>query len=694
MNSVLTSEGITDRVGFLSTLTDLPVIMDKKTKKKYYNCPCAFDTEVTSFYDNDEKRAVMYAWVLGVNGVVTVGRTWEEFEDLYSLMLDILDTENVMLIIYVHNLSYDFQFMRKHFEWDNVFSLEKRKPVYARTVDNVEFRCSYRLTNKSLAEAAKDLTTYKIGKKVGDLDYNVIRHTKTPLTEKEWGYIEYDARVVMCIIEEKIESDGGIHKIPLTQTGYVRNYCRQACFGKTKSQYYAYRRLMEYLTLDAEEYQQLKRAFMGGFTHANAYYVGKVLSNVKSYDFTSSYPYVMLAFQFPMSPAEKYQPTDKEDFENCIQNYCCLFDLELTNVVAEDMPDHPISSSRCTLIEGDKDYPLLVDNGRVAMAHKILITVTEQDFMVYRHFYEWENARVMNFRRYKKGYLPKAFIESIIKLYNDKTELKDVEGKEVLYAIAKAMLNSCYGMTVTDIVRAIINYEAEEFIETKPDIEEAIEKYNNSKRRFLFYPWGVWVTAYARYNLFTGIEAFGSDYVYSDTDSLKVLNYEKHQDYIDSYNESVVSRLTATAEFFGWSPDVFAPANKKGVKKQLGVWNDEGIYEKFKTLGAKRYLTYRNNKYELTVAGLGKTAGRDYICSQSTDPFDFFSEGMYVPPSGTGKQLLSYGDEEIVGNITDYVGQQTEYHELSWIHMEGAEYTLSISAEFENYLKGMFEHEF
>ena len=100
------------------------------------------------------------------------------------------------------------------------------------------------------------------------------------------------------------------------------------------------------------------------------------------------------------------------------------------------------------------------------------------------------------------------------------------------------MLNSCYGMAVTDIVRPEIIYTDDWQDPLLPNLEKSIEDYNKSRSRFLFYPWGVWVTAYARRNLFTGICEFGSDYIYSDTDSIKVINISAHMDYINSYNKS------------------------------------------------------------------------------------------------------------------------------------------------------------
>ena len=83
------------------------------------------------------------------------------------------------------------------------------------------------LSGFSLAKIGENLQRYKVNKMVGDLDYNLKRHHKTPLTDKEWKYLINDVQVVVAYIQETSENDGGYHKIPLTKTGYVRNYCRE-----------------------------------------------------------------------------------------------------------------------------------------------------------------------------------------------------------------------------------------------------------------------------------------------------------------------------------------------------------------------------------------------------------------------------------------------------------------------------------
>ena len=660
-----------------------------RSKKKvlYFDTPCAFDIETTSFISyNGDKTAIMYEWTLGVNGFVIIGRTWDEFLKCIEKLIECLDISlNKRLVIYVHNLSYEFQFICKRFEWEKVFAIDNRKPVYATTIDGIEFRCSYLLSGYALAKLAQNLTTVKIEKLVGDLDYSLLRHSETPLTDKEKGYCVNDVKIVMAYIYERIQLDGGITRIPLTKTGYVRQYCRHECFKNEKSKKYRKNReyydLMNELTIEPEEYKQLKRAFQGGFTHANPFFSGKEVQHVGSDDFTSSYPCVMVAEMFPMSKAESIEIKSKADLEYNLKYYCCLFDAEFINIDSKVLYDNYISISRCWDIEKP-----VVNNGRLVSAKRIRITLTEQDYNIIKVFYKSEHFSVSNFRRYKKSYLPTPLVKSILKLYSDKTTLKGVEGKEVEYLQSKEQLNSCYGMMVTDIVRDCYTYITEWGLDN-PDFNTAIEKYNNSSNRFLFYPWGVWVTAYARRNLFTGIIEFGNDYIYSDTDSIKTINREKHIDYINKYNKMIKNRLYRAMDFHGLSHDLIEPQTVKGEKKCLGVWDFEGYYERFKTLGAKRYIVQKDGKVNITVSGLNKKIAVPYLQQKFGERiFEEFKQGLYVPPEYTGKNTHTYIDNERSGIITDYLGNKCTYHELSAVHMECADYHLSVSKEYVDYL--------
>lgn len=669
---------------------------------EYYNIPCAFDIETTSFYENDEKRSMMYIWQMCINGVVYVGRTWNELVKFINNISEGLKLSNTRrLVLYVHNLSYEFQFIRKWFEWDNVFAIDSRKVVKALTTSGIEFRCSYLLTGKSLKKVANDLTLFHVQKMTGDLDYSLKRNSLTHLTNKELMYCINDVRVVTALIAEKIQQDGDITKIPLTKTSYVRRYVRNKCLysqsashkgTSVNNAFKSYRALMKELTITVEEYKMLKRAFQGGFTHANPLWTGEICYNVGSFDFTSSYPYVMLSERYPMSRGRKVKIKDTATFNDYLNKYCCIFDIKLINLKAKHLYDNYISSSKC-----DKIINEVTSNGRVVSADELITTITNVDYDIIKSNYTWDKIAIGTMYIYDKEYLPKPIFESLLELYKDKTTLKGVQGREVDYMLAKENLNSCYGMIVTDICREEHNYIHDEWEENENiDYEHDIDNYNEDMRRVLFYPWGVFVTAYARRNLWLGIHEFGrtNDYIYSDTDSIKCLNPAKHIDFINRYNNMVLSKLKRAAQHYNLSIDDFRQRTQKGVEKLLGVWDNEGnddyiTYKAFKTLGAKRYMILDNDyKLSITVSGLNKSVTVPYLIKKygKYGAFKAFNDGLYISVNSTGKNTHTYVDNEISGYLTDYQGNIDRYNERSYIHLEEQDYTLSINQSYLDYI--------
>lgn len=671
--------GMIPREEFLHRISQYELVKNNK-RIEYYNIPAAFDIETSSFYINGEKRGCMYIWMFGIHNMVTYGRTWSEFKSFIRVLSTILGLDkDRRLAVYIHNLSYEFQWFRKRFDWDEVFILDERKPAYCRT-GGIEFRCSLKLSGgKSLANVGKDLVKYKVDKKVGDLDYSKVRTPKTPLTKSELGYCEGDIRVLLSYIQEKIEHDGDITRIPITNTGYVRNFCRKSCYSRWKK----YRRLMDALHLQPDEYSQLKRAFQGGFTHANARYSMKILNDVASKDLASSYPTVMVLEKFPMSRAKliDYDISD-EEFNQLLHTHCCMFDLEVTNLTPKVFQDNPISKSKCTILEGAVE-----NNGRIAYATRLKTTVTEQDYFTYLEFYNWEDYAISNLRVFEKNYLPKQFVLAILKLYGDKTSLKGTDDI-VNYMISKNMINSAYGMMVTDINRKTFEYSDDCFFTRPGDVDENIDRYNNNVRRFLYYPWGVWVTAYARRNLFSAIRELGQDYVYADTDSVKYLNFASHEHYFEAYDNDIRRKITDAANFHAISENLFSPLNSKDENITIGLWDFEGVYDEFKTLGAKRYLVRKGDKYTLTVAGVNKESARDYLV-ETGDPFGNFQKDLVIPQTHTKRNILTYIDDETDGSVVDYIGRPYHFHELSSVHMEGTDYSFSISDEYMKFLKGV-----
>jgi hypothetical protein len=686
---------------------------------KFYSVPCAFDIEVSSFYRDEEgqtytyeqytklgvkmeKCAIMYVWQFGINGYVIVGRTWDEFTDMCNTISQTLElSPNKKLIVYIHNLSYEFQFIRTLFEWEKVFSIDLRKPLYATTTIGIEFRCSYLLSGYNLAKLGDQLQKYKCAKMVGDLDYTQIRHTQTELTDKELLYCVNDVRVVMNYIQEKLEQNKLITRLPLTKTGYVRKHCRKAMLsknvnGKTVRNWQCINLIHSLNINGLHEFNMLQRAFSGGFTHGNANHIDETREDVASYDFTSSYPYVMVSEKFPMTTGVRVRPRNLKEFEYYISKYLCIFDIEFTDIYAKELQDNPLSVSKCYVKVNHVE-----NNGRLVCAAKVATTITNIDYNIIRNFYTWGKVRVGNMYCYKADYLPTEFVCAILDLYESKTKLKGVQGKEVEYLNSKEMLNSCYGMCVTNPLRDEFVYNGQWDENTLTDSEKAemLQKYNESKNRFLFYPWGVFVTAYARRNLFTAIYEAKQDYIYSDTDSIKLMNAATHKNYFDTYNNVVYNKLKAACKHHGIDFAKCEPETIKGVSKTLGIWEYEGTYKRFKTLGAKRYMVQEENAlnvggksydYSLTISGVNKKTAIPYLVKKyGDDIFNAFTNYLEFPCEATGKNIHTYIDYQITGEVTDYKGKKCTFAENTGVHLEPTSYSLSLSVMYLNYLKGI-----
>jgi len=694
-------------------------------KKYYYDFPVAFDIETSSFENEDgDPRAIMYVWQMcfgdkqkyGFDFVV-VGRTWEEFSIFMKKVRVIFRLNSKCILpIFVHNLSYEASFIKDRFEWDSIFAIDERVPLYMRSKNGFEFRCSFRLSGYSLAKVAENLTQHKM-KKLDTLDYDKTRHFRTPITPDEMDYNIMDVKIVCAYISECLEKyNNNITKLPLTKTGVVRSACRLACYGDDHEsrKYKNYRKEMQRLTLEPYEYKLLKCAFAGGFTHANSFYNNQLLENVTSYDFTSSYPYVMVSELFPWSKGVRIDNLKYNELIDKLDIYAWIIDIKFYDIESITMQDDYISWSKRVGIDKKNNIneyagqTWTINNGRVNKASYLHIVITSVDLKMIRQCYRFDPERVeiVTAYRYEKHYLPTDLVKCVLEFYEAKTKLKNVEFKEAEYLHGKEAVNSIYGCMVTDIVRGNVIYDAEtkQWDTIAGNVEKELKLYNKSYNRFSFYPVGVWITSLARYNLWTGILNCGCDYVYADTDSIKILNGEKHIDYINEYNSEVMRKLKRASEFHNIPFEMFSPKTIEGIEKPLGVWDCESktpstpTYSKFKTLGAKRYMVedYTTGEISLTVAGLNKKKAIPYLLQTygKEKIFDVFTfdevtgKGMVIPSEYSGRTVATYIDTETRGTVTDYLGHRARYHELSSVNLRQSEYSLSVSDEYLKFLAG------
>ena len=679
----------------------IKVAYSKRSKAYYYDISCALDTETTNLIiDDDHKYAWIYIFQLMIGDTFITCRTFDELADVFmNLKLTYgLNAKN-RIIIYVHNLPFEFQFMRTEFRFSECLA-RKNRTVFKVFFDDygIEFRDSLILSGMNLAKTAENMVKHTTRKLVGDLDYNLIRLPSTPITDKELAYCYNDVKIICDYIDEQRDQYGDITKIPLTNTGRVRREVKKNCFRtvidpKTHKKHIPYKNLMNRLTLEVLEYGYAKQAFLGGYTHANARYSKKLLADVHSIDFTSSYPTVMMSEKYPMSKGTyiKLDMNSYAEFDAYLNKTerVAVVMVELWDIETKpDIPDDYISYSRLMDPKGEQ---IMNNNGRVHKADYVKLIVTSVDLAQIVSCYNYAKINIINGYFYYVDYLPKEIIECILEFYEKKTTLKGVKGMEAEYLLKKGMLNSCYGMCVTDLVsdgEQCTYNKGWEII--KPDVAECVNQYNNNPNRFLFYVWGVFVTAYARNNLFNGIKSIGRDYVYCDTDSIKFLNMEKHKAYIEDYNSSIIKKCTECLEHWDLDPAMLAPKNRKGEVKQIGIWDYEGKYDHFKTNGCKRYLTEIGGEFDLTCAGLGEDKGIAELTRNGTnvdDVFARFNDDFKVDAENSGKLAHFYNDDPFEIEVVDYLGKRGKISCNSCCVLFPVAFSVNGNEEYKLFLK-------
>ena len=636
-----------------------PIILGRKGNKVDNNI-YSFDIETTSYLkldgviynpndyekltskqrDKVEFYSIMYIWMFSINDTVYYGRTWEELKEFWTTLDENIPQKK---IVFIHNLSYEFQFLRSQFDFKDVFARTKRKVMKATlSYYNIEFHCTYLMSNIGLERLA---TTYKlpIKKLVGNLDYNVIRSPATKLTKKELDYCENDCLVIYHYIKMELSDYIRVDKIPITSTGKVRRELQQEAY---KNVYYR-RKIRKAINTDPHIYNLLLECFQGGYTHANWIYTNEIMYNVDSYDFTSSYPYVMTSFKFPMS---EFVPDNVKSISDMYRLYAYILVVRFTNLKCKYYNNF-ISSSKCRYIKKGK-----YDNGRLMSADEIEIVLTDVDFRFILETYNCEYEILESYSALY-GYLPKMLINFILDKYVKKTELKGIEEEEINYQRVKALFNSIYGMTVTNTIRNDVIYDnvsgwSEELLSNEK-ILELLEK--EKKKGFLSFSTGVYVAAWARYNLLSNLIKLDKNCLYADTDSLKLSEgYDKSV--IDNYNNDVIERIKYVSKILDIPIEKYSPKDIKGDSHLLGVFEcetkkgDQYTYTKFISQGAKKYCVEQQGKLKITVAGVPKSGAKALkSIEEFRDDFEFKS-------SVTNKQTLIYLDEQVENEFTDYQG--------------------------------------
>lgn len=632
----------------------------KNDKRIYKDLFCAFDIETTNHPDLEQ--AFMYIWQFQIEDQTIIGRTWMEFKEfIHNCRLRLKEHEYLM--VYVHNLSFEFSFLKGiyNFKKDEVFSIEPRKVLRCTMWDHFEIRCSYLLTNMNLATFTKRMgVTQKLSGE--NFNYSKIRYPWTKLSDQELQYCIVDVQGLVEALKVyfEIEHDN-FYTIPFTSTGFVRRDVKRAMRHYNRQDLYN-------MQPDYEVFKILREAFRGGNTHANRYYANTIMENIASYDRVSSYPDVQINELFPMSPWIREENVTAERACRIIYKHqrAALMRVGFRNIRLKN----PLWG--CPYIPKHKCRNLgqhANDNGRILWSSWLEVSICDPDLKIIMQEYDYDSITFYDFYHCRYGRLPKPLREEIQKFYRDKTELKGVAGQELFYMLQKAKLNSIYGMSVQAPVKQTIDFIDGQWIEQEEPEEDLLNK--NNAKAFLVYSWGVWTTAHARMELEKALNIVGPErFVYCDTDSVKFIDDGKVS--FNAYNES---RKRTSKENGGVAAD---PA---GHEHYLGVYENEGTYKRFCTMGAKKYA-YEDAAGELhiTVAGVSKYKGAQELAQRGG--LDAFKEGFIWYDAGGLESI--YNDDPEIKEIN------VDGHKLkitSNVFLRPSTYTLGITGEYARILE-------
>lgn len=631
-------------------------------------------------------------------------------EDINTFLIALNERANrtgQRIIIFCHNFAYEFSFLiqnvnfvKNNFKNSKSLFIKRRIPLFI-NLDYLEFRCSYRLLNKSLEKLGENLGFEKLS-----IDYGNKYFSFSELPSVEYEYNERDVQLTLLSILKECELYSWcktVDDIPLTSTGFTRKNNKAINTAQSFREWTSacnYQRRFDRWFIDF-----IERIFSGGYNHANAFYTARPLQNVGSMDIVSSYIDAILHRKYPQFFKE-YKGDYKLDFlkkliriNSCsymdaLQNFqqpfkrAFLARVTLQNVMVKRLKNNnlilPISVSKCDFFRNCHQ-----DNGRVYSAGILVININEVDYFIISQFYDFEliECTALYFTRcYKdlpefvtkstREYLyEKSTLKEIIKknengqeltpedFYNDKKEgyiysseqiaaIIDSSDRDSIlndnYRAAKNKLNAQYGINVQKLLTPDISYDIEndEF-----SIHEAQSIHNKYFARDFLK--GTYITSYSRLNLFCYglylIDHTETALVYSDTDSWKVYGDLDNVKRINKEYNQLIELIVHNSEDYN-----------------VGYFDYEAEYKYFSTLGCKKYIYSDGERVVTTIAGVNKKlASEAYTELFKNINYDFellckvaFQPCTILDFNIINKLLTKYHNNEFQTIVTDENGDE------------------------------------
>lgn len=484
-------------------------------------------------------------------------------------------------------------------EYEVKYTKKKRKTkevveITEYLTSELNFLDSFKIMSTSLDNIAKNVVKIDdVFLKGGETyDYDSVRPVGHILTHDEIDYLYNDIYILKEWVKQFYEP---LKTEQTTASSISFEKFIEGKFGYDKP----YEKFVEHypdLTGYSKVYKIITDSYKGGWTQANKKYVGKIVNcnNSVSIDINSSYPSVVKYKPLPYGKPTFYEGSKKlEDDELSIITIC--FDGFKNNDPNNLIGEIQVGSANTKIFNRKGTEYIdtnIVDGKAIGSNNKC----DEYRYKLSLWNFELENMlENMTFYREKKVYneildifdttgelTEGYYIESTLVFKSvtgffgdvvDEYTLMKIQGKEegnaTKESFAKLVLNSFYGKLASNPKRVerklILNEKG------MVDFLSTDEYYLADKKYYSAF--SSCVTAWARVNLRTTLYKVGfNNVLYFDTDSL--------------YTTLQVNEIKEKCG------DILH-------KTELGKWDIEKEYTKFKAIGAKKYMLY------------GKSYGKD-----------------------------------------------------------------------------------
>lgn len=659
-----------------SYMSDTVYTFDIETTTLYYVGGC-WRTWERGIDTKCEKVSLCYLWQFGINDTVFYGRTLEEFR---SFLVELAHRVKLPLVCWVHNLGYETQHLRNILKDFEVFARQPRQPMYFNCADSdlegVQFRDSLILTQYSLDKCSKLYAPESAHKLTGTIDYNELRTPHSELDDSILAYAENDIKALYWTIKHYKDIYKHIDSIPLTHTSIVRRSLTK--YLRATSPHY-FKQVRECIPYPAE-FRGQQQAFTGGTVLGNPCFSGLTIRNVGSNDFASSYPAHLVLFgEYPITRFKLqrgYTARKQLKIEN--RCYCMLIKFKRLN---GRLNVHYIPHARLVEVCGG-----IYDNGKLVSCDYCTLWLTEIDLQIIDQVYTYKKLELLQVWEAEKGFINDDYRRYIIDCYEQKTRLKNVEGKEEEYADYKTTINALYGIFVTSIINPEITYKDQDWHIEEVKLTDKLNELKGKKNNINIYSQGIYCTALARRSLWSIIVKLDKlgVFVYSDTDSHKykysVALAQQINAIFDEFNADMHRRHLEVANSLGIAPERLAPVDVKGISHPLGFSEREGIYDEFCQRGAKKYCYRDKDGLHITVAGLGKkkalSAGTPLKSVQD------FEQDLYFNETHSGRLTATYNDSQ-----PDIYIEGHRYSYRYGLALTPTTYTLSDGGEYSEYIE-------